>query len=128
MSRFGVLIVFLVVSFTVSRPSCKISFWISPTNVTCTTAPNGTYSSMVHNGSCTLSPDDPRRTSYQLFIDLKTRTVRNFTVFRDKTCAHVDELMAIKEPLRLNTCGSFYYAATSTSFVKIGSVLFSCRS
>lgn len=127
MLRYIVCLGLLAVSFVVSLPTCKISYWIGPKNVTCTAAPNGTYPSLVYNGSCTLSPDDPRRTSYRLSVDMKTKTVQNFTVFRDQTCSAVDELMLIKTPLQLNTCGPLFYVTAPTISVQVGSVFFSCR-
>jgi len=128
MIRFGALILVLLVSFTISLPTyCNLSYWINSDNTSCSTSPNGTYSGLTYNGFCTLSPNDPGKTSYKLIIDIETQTVQNFTVYGDKNCAKVDNILIAKTPLSLNSCGLLYFITASTSFVQIGSLVFNCQ-
>jgi len=127
MIRFGFLILVLLVSLSYSLPTCNISYWVNSKNLNCTASPNGTYSALNYNGKCSLSPDDPKQTSYQLLIDVTTKTVQNFTVYYDKTCNKIDTKLITKAPLSLDTCGPLFFATSPTSFAEIGSLIFNCK-
>jgi len=127
MIRFGGLFLVLLVSFTISLPTCNISYWINSKNTSCSGSPNGTYSALKYNGNCTLSPNDPRATSYKLLINTETKTVQNFTVYHDKTCDKDDQVLFAETSLPLDSCGILYFMTTSTSFVEIGTLIFSCK-
>jgi hypothetical protein len=127
MIRFGALILVLLVSFTISLPTCNLSYWISSDNTTCSTSPNGTYSAMTYNGSCTLSPHDPEKTTYKLIIDVDTKTVQNFTVYDNKNCDKTNNILIAKTPLSLDSCGLLYFITDTPSFVQIGTLVFNCQ-
>ena len=121
------LVFTLFISWTISAPTCNVSYWVNPDNATCSSSPNGTYSAMIYNGTCNPSPDDPQGNSYILSINLETKTVQNFIVYDGKTCGKGNEMVVAKPPLSLSTCGVLYFQTTSTSFVPIGSLVFNCQ-
>ncbi len=127
MIRFGVLILVLLASFTISLPTCNISYWVDLKNTTCSASPNGTYSALTYNGNCSLSPDDPSKTSYKLIINTDTKIVQNFTVYDGNACPKGDQILFAKTPLSLDSCGILYYMTTSSSFVEVGNLVFSCK-
>jgi len=127
MIRFEALILILLVSFTIALPTCNISYWINSKDTSCSVSPNGTYSALKYNGNCTLSPDNPKESSYKLIINVETKTVQNFTVYSGNTCGKSDQMLIAKTPLSLNSCGILYFVTTPTSFVEIGSLVFSCQ-
>lgn len=127
MIRFGVLIFILLVSLTISLPTCKITFWVNSKDSSCSAPPNGTYLGLNYNGNCTLSPVDPNRSSYKLIINTQTKSVQNFTVYQDTTCGKDDEILMGETPLPLDSCGLLYFMTTPTSSVGIGTLIFSCQ-
>lgn len=128
MIRFGVLILILLISFTVSLPNCSISYWVNSKSVTCSGSPNGTHHALNYTGNCTVSPDSSKASAYRLSIDPKTKIVHNFTVYSNNACHPGYEMLVTKTPLLLNTCGPLLFMTTSSSSVRIGSLIFSCTS
>jgi hypothetical protein len=127
MIRFGILFLILLVSLTFSLPICNVSFWVNPEGTGCSAPPNGTYSGLNYNGNCTLTPDDPKEASYTLVINPSTKIVENFTVYDSLTCRKTDTILIIKNPLPLDSCAILYFQTTSTSFVEVGTLVFSCK-
>jgi hypothetical protein len=80
-----------------------------------------------YNGNCTLTPDDPQEASYELLINTETKLVQNFTVYDSTTCGKTDTILIVKTPLALNSCAILYFQTTSTSFVEVGTLVFSCK-
>ncbi len=127
MIRFGILFLLLLVSLTISLPTCNISYWVHSKGTACSTRPNGTYTGLNYNGNCTLTPDDPQEASYELLINTETKLVQNFTVYDSITCGKADTILIVKTPLALNSCAILYFQTTSTSFVEVGTLVFSCK-
>lgn len=128
MVRLEVLLsFFLLISLTISLPTCKLTFWVNSKDTSCSASPNGTYTGLNYNGNCTLSPVDPKRSAYELIINTQTKTVQNFTVYQDITCKKGSEVLVGEIPLPLDSCGLLYFMATPTTSVDIGTLVFSCQ-
>jgi hypothetical protein len=127
MIRFGTLCLVFLVSLTFSEPNCNVSFWVNSKGTDCSSPPNGTYTGLNYNGNCTATPDEPEEASYSLVINPQTKIVQNFTVYDDKRCGKADTILIVKTPLALNSCAILYFQTTSTSFVEVGTLVFSCK-
>lgn len=127
MLRIVVLFFSVFISWIITAPTCNVSYWVNPTNSTCSSSPNGTYSNMTFNGTCSPSPDDPHGNSYILSIDTEMKTVQNFTVYDGRDCGKGDEMVVAQIPFALNSCGILNFQVSSTSFVPIGGIVFNCQ-
>lgn len=127
MIRLGIVIAVLFVSFTFSSPVCNLLYWVNLNPDNCISAANGTYMGLNYIGNCTMSPETPTKSSYQLVIDFEAQTVNSFTIFNDRNCRENDEFLSIRAPLRLDECGLLLFKVSSTSLVPIGNIFFYCK-
>ncbi|CAF1346078.1 unnamed protein product [Adineta steineri] len=126
MIRFAVFSIIFLISFTISLPTCDISFWVNLENFTCTGSPNGKFPKVTYNGQCMLSPDDPIKTSYRVIIDAERKIVHNFTCYIGETCDG-NGIITTKVPLSLDTCGPLIVTSTPSTVVQIGGLMFGCE-